>query len=100
DAAEPLWHVMPGEDMLSDSDLDTGDVESGLDTAYLDGNIYLRTTLRGDDTEGTLITVIDGKSGEMIENYNFDKLDMIGPGVDDGQVFVMDFYTIEEIEYN
>src|SRR5699024_10318239 len=76
DAAEPLWHVMPGEDMLSDSDLDTGDTESGLDTAYLDGNIYLRTTLRGDDTEGTLITVIDGKSGEMIENYNFDKLDM------------------------
>ena len=98
DAAEPLWHVMPGEDMLSDSDLDTGDVESGLDTAYLDGNIYLRTTLRGDDTEGTLITVIDGKSGEMIENYNFDKLDMIGPLVDDGQVLVMDFYEREEIE--
>lgn len=98
DAAEPLWHVMPGEDMLSDSDLDTEDVESGLETAYLDGNIYLRTTPRGDDTEGTLITIIDGKSGEMIENYNFDEGEMIGPLVDDGQVLVMDFYEREEIE--
>src|SRR5699024_2198998 len=98
DAAEPLWHVMPGEDMLSDSDLDTGDVESGLDTAYLDGNNYLRNILKGDGIEGSLIKVIDRKSGEMIENYNFDKLDMIGPVVDDGQVLVMDFYEREEIE--
>src|SRR5699024_10697324 len=92
DAAEPLWHVMSGEDMLSDSDLDTEDVESGLETAYLDGNIYLRTTPRGDDTEETLITIIDGKSGEIKENYNFDERERIGPIVDDGQVVVIDFY--------
>lgn len=85
DGTEKWATAINGEFTSTSSDEPSYEVE----TEHHQGDVYIRTQMdqAGEDTE-TLLTILDGKTGEMKENYSFVDGDTFGP-VDDGNNMVL-----------
>lgn len=86
DNANALWTVSIGEELVQELD-DT--VTDDFQVVYNNGKVYIRTSIWG-NTPGpeTTFTVIDGKTGEMLENYDIGVGQTFGPVVDGESVVI------------
>ncbi len=80
DNANALWTVLIGEGLVQELD---ETVTDDFQVVYNNGKVYIRTSIWG-TTPGpeTTFTVIDGKTGEMLENYAIGAGEAFGPVVD------------------
>lgn len=91
------WHVTIGDDLYQEI---TGDepLHDAFDTAYLNGKVYVHTSDEIDEEDKELLTIIDGKTGKMKENYAFEGGTAFGPAIDDDKVVL--FHLPEKGERN
>src|SRR5699024_8957650 len=91
------WHVTIGDDLYQEI---TGDepLHDAFDTAYLNGKVYVHTSDEIDEEDKELLTIIDGKTGKMKENYAFGGGTAFGPAIDDDKVVL--FHLPEKGERN
>ncbi len=91
----PLWHVGVGEELVQEFDVDRPSHDD-FEVSYNNGNAYVLTTLNEQGINKNTFTVIDGKTGDMLENYKLEDGDAYGPAID-GDIALV-FHTDSEGE--
>lgn len=86
---ESLYHVTIGEDFVQEVDFETPSHDD-FDTAYNNGSVFVRTTISEDSEDKTIFTVMDGRTGEITENYTLEGTGTAyGPVMDDDNALVI-----------
>ncbi|WP_058305876.1 outer membrane protein assembly factor BamB family protein [Gracilibacillus massiliensis] len=90
---QTLWHTAIGGELVQETNID-GPSHDDFEVSYNNGDVYVRTTLNEKGTNKNRFTVIDGKTGDMKENYVLSDGDAHGPAIDGDRALV--FHTDSE----
>lgn len=90
---QALWHTAIGDGLVQETDVG-GPSHDDFEVVYNNDVVYVRTTLNEQGINKNIFTVIDGKTGEMKENYDLSDGNAYGPAIDTNQALV--FHTDSE----